>query len=120
MAQRVIQEKRVHRRLQVNLPLDYRRADSYRPSVSRTTTVNVSTGGVYFETAATDLQVGDRLLLDLGIPHDDNRFPQHGKISTGGQVVRTTIVEDGPVGGGTPPARRGVAVRFQDAFKLTF
>jgi hypothetical protein len=113
-------DKRAHRRLQVHLPLEYRREGLGRCNVSRTTTKNVSTGGVYFETTADDFKPGEMLALEVGVPEDDPRFPTHGKIATTGKVVRTVKI-DQPVKTGQPSfTRYGVAAVFQEPFRLTF
>ena len=112
-------EKRVHRRLAIRLPLEYRRRDSGRGSASRTMTINVSTGGVYFETTDEGIQVGDALEFELGIPPGDSRFPLPGKIANQGQVVRLVPVSDqqGEPEGPSYP-RFGVAAQFQEEFKI--
>lgn len=102
------------------MPLEYRRAGLGRCNVSRTTTQNVSTGGVYFETTVEDIERGEVLALEFGVPEGDPRFPTQGKISTSGCVVRMTRIEE--TGGGGKPAftRYGVAAEFQQPFKLVF
>jgi hypothetical protein len=114
------QERRSHRRLEIRLPLEYQRAGLGRANVSRTMTINVSTGGVYFETASEDIKVGDKLTLELAVPPGDGRFPQHSRIITVGQVVRTSVIDGRPNDQGHTFTRHGVAARFQQGFKLTF
>ncbi len=113
-------EKRAHRRLDIRLPLEYRRQESPRANMFRTNTVNVSTGGVFFITTVDDFKPGDKLAFDLGVPPGDGRFPQEGKFSTTGQVVRTSIIDNTPNAKGVSIPRYGVAARFQQGFKLTF
>jgi len=83
-------------------------------------TVNVSTGGVYFETTAGDFLVGDKLSIDLGVPQDDERFPKESKISTAGAVIRVQAIDDEPNAEGITFARYGIAAKFERGFKLTF
>ena len=112
-------EKRAHRRLEIRLPLEYRKRDAGRSNAFRTMTVNVSTGGVYFETTDEALGVGDTLEFELGIPPGDSRFPLPGKISTKGKVVRTIAIPGQELNGKIPSyARMGVAARFQEEFKI--
>ncbi len=115
-----IKERRKHRRLDVRLPLEYRREGAGRGGVSRTMTVNVSTGGLYFETAAEDMRIGDKVQMELGVPEGEERFPRHSKITTGGQVVRVNSLEGANKGGGPEYPRYGVGVEFQQGFKLAF
>jgi len=114
------QERRAHRRLEIRLPLQYHREGVGRCNVCRTTTLNVSTGGVYFETTADDIQPADTLAFELGIPEGDARFPMHGKIATTGKVVRTLRI-DRPASHGEPAfIRYGVGAQFQQGFRLIF
>ncbi len=112
-------EKRAHRRLYIRLPLSYRKQDSGRSKGFRTITINVSTGGVYFETTDEGIQVGDILDFELGIPPGDSRFPLPGKITNTGKVVRTAAIQEQDVENGGPSySRIGVAAQFQEEFKI--
>ena len=113
-------EKRAHRRLDIRLPVTFQKEGIGRSNVFRTITLNVSTGGAYFETAAEDIHVGDHLALELDIPSGDARFPLQGKILTVGQVVRCTPIEDQPNIDGLTFPRYGVAVRFQKGLNLQY
>ena len=83
-------------------------------------TINISTGGVYFETTADDIREGDDLDLKVGVPPGDGRFPQHSKIATVGRVIRSKMIEDKPNDKGVTYTRYGVAAQFQQGFKLSF
>lgn len=112
-------EKRAHRRLYIRLPLEYRKRNTGRSSTSRTMTVNVSTGGVYFETTNETIRVGDILEFALGIPPGDARFPLPGKIANKGKVVRTALIQDhDPQAGSNSYSSLGVAAQFQEEFKI--
>ena len=50
------QERRKHRRLEIRLPLECSNWGGQPEVRYRTVTLNVSTGGVYFETEATDVR----------------------------------------------------------------
>lgn len=114
-------EKRAHRRLAVRLPLVYRRADSPWANGSTMSTVNVSTGGVYFETTDEDMQPGDALALEFNVPEGDDRFPPHSTITTIGRVVRTEVLDGGDDGGdGVPFRRLGIGAQFEGGLKLVF
>ena len=119
MARTNLQEKRAHRRLDIRLPLEYRKEGAPRRSVFRTTTLNVSTGGLYFETAAQNIRVGETYAFELGIPATDERFPIQGKIVASARIVRTTPLDDEPNHDGLVLARFGVAAQFDSGFRLT-
>ena len=112
-------EKRVHRRLDVKLPVDYCHLDTDRGGdAGRSTTVNVSTGGVYFETTNKNIKAGDILALELGVTSDDNRFPPDSKIATTGKVLRTAVLENRPDRDKPSYTSYGIAAKFSKGFKL--
>jgi len=113
-------EKRAHRRLDIHLPLSFHKDGSGRSNKYNTTTINVSTGGTYFETTADDIIIGDKLALELEIPGNDGRFPLQGKIVAEGEVVRCITIEDEPNKEGLSFPRIGVAARFQKGLNLQF
>lgn len=113
-------EKRVHRRLDMQLPLEYRYAELGAGKILQSTTSNISTGGIYFETTDEALQPGDVLAFKVGIPTDDTRFPKHGTISTEGRVVRSRPVDENGNGQNEDITRFGIAAEFQKGFKLLF
>lgn len=120
MSDSKVKNNRAHRRLDLRLPLSFRRLDSPRSAALSTTTLNVSTGGIYFETTVDDIQPGDQLHIDLGVPDSDSRFPQHSRISTTAQVVRKVLIElkhneDGPTF-----TRYGLGAAFRQDLKLVF
>ncbi len=115
-----VQERRDYRRLAIHLPLEFQRAGSLRTNYPPTVTTNVSTGGVCFETSADDLQPGDELHINLGVPPGDERFPQHGKITALAEILRCRPTENHPRPGGVVLPRYNVAARFRQGLKLTF
>lgn len=114
----VHQEKRAHRRLTIRIPLEYRKQGVRRSNVSRTMTINVSTGGIYFETTDDTIAEGDLLELELGIPPGDSRFPIQGKIANLGKVVRKRLIETDPDQPAAAYTRYGLAAQFQEEFKI--
>ena len=113
-----IAEKRVHRRLDVRMPLEYSPANQPHANVSSNVTINVSTGGLYFETADSHLQLGDELNINLAVPPGDTRFPPHAKISSTGRVVRVNEIKNLPNHDKVAFARFGIAAQFQKPLKL--
>jgi len=114
------QEKRSHRRLELRLPLEFYRTEAGRCASLHSTTVNVSTGGVYFETTAEDLKPGDELALELGVPTSENHFPQEGKIAAISKVIRVLEITKKRTAGGADFNCFGIAAQFQKPLKLTF
>lgn len=113
-------ERRVHRRLEVRLPLEFHRLGGVRQSFAPTVTGNVSTGGVYFETTVDDIFAGEELQIDLGVPPGDDRFPQHGKITTTAEVIRAAKTDKSSHPDAIPLPKYGIAARFRQGFRLTF
>ena len=113
-------EKREHRRLDIRLPLEFNHTDVGRGNTWRTITINVSTGGVYFETTIDDFGIGDQLALSIGVDPRDQRFPPEGKISTIAEVVRISPVEDLPGSDDALILRYGIGAKFRQPLKLSF
>jgi len=110
-------ERRMHRRLEIRLPLEYCLLGDAEGNVCRTVTKNISTGGLYFETDDEDIRPGMVLSLGLTIPPGEGHFPYQGRVTGTGEVVRVT-----PLGEAGPgkPRRIGVATRFCESLKLSF
>ena len=113
-----ITEKRRHRRLAIRLSLGYRKMNGEADVSYQSTTRNVSTGGVYFETTDEDLCPGDMLEFELGVPPVDNRFPKNATIATTGEITRRTLLEGQIEDNGKSYSRYGVAAQFQQGFNL--
>lgn len=114
-------ERRKHRRLPIQLPLICK--DPLNPDqiVVRSKTLNVSTGGLYFETLADAIRPGQSFEIELTIPPGDGHFPYQGRVTAVGQVVRIDDLPATRDGEGlTRTPRRGVAARFNDNLKLSF
>ena len=108
-------ERRGHRRLRMSLPLEYRRLGRPSTELYRSVVRDVSTGGIFFETALDDLKKGDLLEIELTIPPGEGHFPYQGRVSSKAEVVRTEkLVEQ------ISTARLGVGAAFQKGFKLAF
>ena len=111
-------ERRQHRRLNIRLPLECCPVGGDLGSVRRTVTSNISTGGLYFETDATDLRAGQDLQMELTVPPGDGYFPYYGRVTGVGKVVRVSPLSVD--GGGQTGARAGVAAQFSENLKLSF
>ncbi|MBN1344236.1 MAG: PilZ domain-containing protein [Phycisphaerae bacterium] len=107
-------ERREHRRLDICLPIAVSSLDEQQESTPRaTSTINISTGGVYFGTDEPDPQPGALLSLELTIPPGQGHFPYEGRISGFGVVVRVDELDH-------PSGRWGVAAQFRESPKLFF
>ncbi|MCH9021594.1 MAG: PilZ domain-containing protein [Planctomycetes bacterium] len=113
-----LQEKRQHRRLAIRLSLGYHKMNSETDTAYHSTTKNVSTGGVYFETTDEGLNPGDILEFEMGVPPGDDRFPRNMTISTTGEIMRRVLLEGEISDNGKSYSRFGVAAQFQQGFDL--
>jgi len=111
-------ERRKHRRLQMHLPLEFRRATESAAGQHHTMTRDVSTGGIYFETAMDDLRKGELLDIEMTIPPGEGHFPYQGRVSSVARVVR--MEKPSGLSGRTANRRVGVGVAFRESFKLSF
>ena len=111
-------ERRKYRRLQMHLPLEFRRVSEPATGQHHTVTRDVSTGGIYFETAMDDLRKGELLDIEMTIPPGEGHFPYQGRVSSVARVVRT----EKPSGsvGRIVNRRMGVGAAFRESFKLSF
>lgn len=117
----MLHERRRYRRLPIQLPLICR--DPERPDhvVMQTRTINVSTGGIYFETLADNLRAGQRLDLELTIPPGEGHFPYQGRVTAPARIIRVKGVAPQPDAPGLAHVPRvGVAATFDDSLKLSF
>ncbi len=112
-------ERRKYRRLDIRLPLECRRVEDAQEHSLRTVSLNVSSGGLYFETDAEDIEPGMLVDLELTVPPGDGHWPWHGRISATAEVVRTFGTETDDTEG-RKVKRIGVAARFRERLKLSF
>lgn len=115
------QERRRHRRLPIQLPLICRAPDALERILVRSKTVNVSTGGLYFETLSDEVQAGQRLELELTVPPGDGHFPYQGRVTANARVIRVTdLPAKSSAEGLAHLPRRGVAATFSTGLRLSF
>ncbi len=115
------QERRRHRRLPIQLPLVCRDPENSDRVLVRSKTINVSTGGLFFETLSQELASGQRIELELTIPPGDGYFPYQGRVTAIAQVVRVVDLPAAPTGQGLAHLpRHGVAAAFNANLKLSF
>ena len=114
------QERRKHRRLYIRLPLECSNWGGQPEVRYRTVTLNVSTGGVYFETEATDVRPGMMVKLELTVPPGDGHYPYQGRVTGLGQVVRVVPLAPKTDTSGRRRNWVGVATQFKESLKLSF
>jgi hypothetical protein len=115
-------EQRQHRRLEIRLPLECHRLTQGEGHVLRSTTRNISTGGVYFETDISDQlpppEAHALLSVEMTIPPGEGYFPYEGRVHGVAEVLRCE-----PLGVAdlmTGAQRMGIAARFSEPLKLAF
>lgn len=103
-------EKRKFKRLPITLDLSCRKVGSETEQLHKGCTVNVSPGGLYFETADDAFRPGNLLKVELSIPPTAGLLEFGGRISGFGRVLRT---------GAKPQSDKyGVALEFCRSPKL--
>ncbi|MDY6958222.1 MAG: PilZ domain-containing protein [Halobacteriota archaeon] len=111
-------ERRSHRRLIYQLPVQWSPVDRDSSEAHGGRTRNVGSGGVYFETESDGLTPGSLCRIELTVPPGEGHFPYPGHVRGIGEVVRVDRIE-GSSGNGNAP-RFGVAARFREPLKLLF
>ena len=110
-------ERRAHRRMDIRLPVECRKATGDQTLVIRTIAQNVGTGGLYLELDSADFEVGDRLQIELTVPPAEGVSPYQGRARCSAKVLRVTPVEDGRIEG---IRRYGVAAQFLDKLRVSY
>ncbi len=117
------EDQRERRRLTIQLPVECSSPGGAWERTVRGVTINISTGGIYFEADVSNSVsrlAADALLdIELTIPPGEGHFPYEGRVKSVAEVVRWE--ELGDVNGVGPGRRRvGVAARFREPLKLAF
>jgi hypothetical protein len=102
-------EKRKHRRLLVKLNILCWKVGFQGDEILKGTTLNVSTGGVFFQTTRSNLNKGDLLNVKLDVPPQSGLLEFGGTMSSLGRVLRTNQIGDSAV---NTNEQYGVAVEF--------
>jgi len=111
-------EKRKYKRLPIKLDLSYRKVDSTTKKSHAGCTVNVSPGGLYFETSADVFKPGSLLKVELSIPPTTGLLETGGSVSGLGKVLRTESICGTHKDVGQPSVRSGIALEFCRPLKL--
>jgi hypothetical protein len=120
LSQMIRQERRKDRRLDIRLPVECSFPGQARSAAYRTVTLNVSTGGLYFETEAIDIRPGMLVRFELTVPPGDGHFPYQGRVTGLGEVVRVAPLRSKLDAAGLTRNWVGVGTRFKENLKLSF
>jgi len=102
-------EKRKYKRVAVALELNCRKVGSADQKLYSGRTVNVSPGGVYFQTTGAVFEAGDTVRIELSVP------PTVGELEFGGRVCALgRVLRKEPAAGprGASGADWGLALEF--------
>lgn len=111
-------EKRKYKRLPVVLDLSCRKVGSAAELLHTGRTVNVSPGGLYFETATEMFELGNLLRVELSIPPTTGLLEFGGRISGLARVFRTCSICNSCTSANSRSGRYGVALEFCRSPKL--
>jgi hypothetical protein len=106
-------EKRKFKRLPIAYDITCRKVDSTTERLYKGCTVNISTGGLYFETADGTFMPGNLLKIELSIPPTAGLLEFGGKIAAFAKVLRTSNISDT-----SSSDKYGVALQFCQSPKL--
>jgi hypothetical protein len=81
--------RRQHRRLQIRFLLTCSQISPLKEDVYKGLTLNISTGGICFETAAKTFEPGDLVKLELLVPPTVGVLELGGKINAFAMILRT-------------------------------
>ena len=110
-------EKRKHRRLGASFDLSCRKAGTPTQELYTGRTVNVGTGGLYFETTQAAFEPGNLAEVRLSVPPTSGLLELGGTICGLARVVRTENLRSSGIASQSR-AVQGVAVEFCQAPKL--
>ncbi|MHC4418769.1 MAG: PilZ domain-containing protein [Planctomycetota bacterium] len=105
-------EKRKFKRVPVALGLSCSKVDAPSAQVYKGRTVNVSPGGIYFETGAAVFEAGNLLKVMLSIPPTTGLLEFGGEISGLARVLRVCGREATQADAGGDCGEYGVALEF--------
>ncbi len=103
-------ERRKYKRLGAKFDLSYRQVGAATDQVYNGSTVNVGTGGLFFETQDVTFKPGSLLEVELSIPPKRGLLEFGGRMSGFARVLRTDIISDADAD--VISEKKGVAVQF--------
>ena len=105
-------EKRKYRRLGAKFDISCSKVGSLTGQSHSGCTVNVSPGGLYFETTIHTFERGNLLKVELSIPPTPGLLQFGGKIAAFAKVLRIDNVCKSPAGTDSASGRCGIALQF--------
>lgn len=111
-------ERRKYKRWPIRLTLSCCKMGTAGEKSYRGCTINVSPGGLYFETLAGIFKPGKLIKIELSIPPTAGVLEFGGMISGFANVLRTINIRDSHTKTKLSPGRYGVAVEFCQRPKL--
>jgi len=105
-------ERRRHRRLGAVYDISCRKMGPGGSESYGGCTLDVSSGGLYFEARADVFKAGDLLRVELSIQPTPGLFEFGGKIAGFAKVLRASNIIDSAVETGPSADRYGIAVEF--------
>ena len=111
-------ERRKYKRLPIKLALSCHKVSSAVEKSQKCSTVNVSPGGLYFESTAGTFKPGDMLKIELSIPPTTGILEFGGRIAGSAKVLRTDSAHNSHTERNLSSNRYGIALQFCQSPKL--
>jgi hypothetical protein len=111
-------EKRRFNRLPAKFDLSCFKVDATPQTLYTGHTINVSPGGLYFETSADSFTTGNLLRIELSIPPKAGQLDYGGRISAFAKVLRTETIDHIPDSIHPSYNKYGIALEFCRSPKL--
>ena len=112
-------EKRIHKRMPARINLSASQVGEVSETIHVGSTLNVSSGGLYFKTHGPDFEAGTLLKLDLSIPPTAGTLKFGGRFSGFARVLRTDNLSKSVINENSGHCRRGVAAKFCKPLQLS-
>jgi hypothetical protein len=111
-------ERRAQRRLDARYNISYQEVGSTANRRNRGRTANVSSGGLYIESGADQLQPGELLKVELAVPPTSGLLEFGGEMAGFARVLRVDRIGDNAGSRNSPSARYGAALQFCRPLRL--
>jgi len=112
-------ERRKFKRLSAALDLSCREVGCPTEQFHKGRTINVSPGGLYFETPAEMFKSGSLLKVELSIPPKSGELEFGGRISAYAKVLRASSICDSVTDADFHSSKYGIALEFCRSPKLS-
>lgn len=112
-------ERRAHRRVEINIPLECSPVRSGPRTAYRTVSINLSSDGVYFEADSDVFSEGTLVDFAFDVP-PGGHFPHRGCVRAVGEVVRARELPALQTPDASRHRRFGIAALFRKPLKVAF